>query len=274
MGDFKYIYHYTNIETLALILKNKTIRFNRLDRVDDISEGESFEKIKLQNFLFVSCWTLDSEESIPLWRMYTNNLQGVRLRLSKDFFNWQPLKIPDKLLPLSHGVIESPIPYEEIFTNDYFILPVAKGNSQFERNVEYNPDYKNIKNQKIIITENRINIQDIGRIASIKSPNWAFQKEYRFILMIFPSFPNTGFDDIFWQKNFPKYAIMALHKGEGPKVNFFDMQINPDVLNSLEITLGPNCSEGNNLIVQALIEKYCPGAVVKKSNLTGSIRAF
>ena len=44
MGDFKHIYHYTNIETLALILKNKTIRFNRLDRVDDISEGESFER--------------------------------------------------------------------------------------------------------------------------------------------------------------------------------------------------------------------------------------
>lgn len=30
------IYHYTNIEALALILKNQTIRFNRLDKVDDI----------------------------------------------------------------------------------------------------------------------------------------------------------------------------------------------------------------------------------------------
>jgi hypothetical protein len=274
MGDFKYIYHYTNIETLALILKNKTIRFNRLDRVDDISEGESFEKIKLQNFLFVSCWTLDSEESIPLWRMYTNNLQGVRLRLPKDFFNWQPLKVPDKLLPFYHGVMESPIPYEEMFTNDYFISPVTKGNSQFERSVEYDPDYKNIKNQKIIITENGISINDYGRIAAIKSPDWAFQKEYRFILMIFPSFPNTGFDDKIWQNNFPGYARMALQKGEGPKLNFLDMQINPDVLNSLEITLGPLCSEGNNLIVEALIEKFCPDATVKKSNLTGSIRAF
>ena len=32
------IYHYTNIEALALILKNQTIRFNRLDKVDDIEE--------------------------------------------------------------------------------------------------------------------------------------------------------------------------------------------------------------------------------------------
>lgn len=33
------IYHYTSIETLALIIKNKTIRFNRLDFVDDCEES-------------------------------------------------------------------------------------------------------------------------------------------------------------------------------------------------------------------------------------------
>lgn len=32
------LYHYTSLDTLALILKNKTIMFNRLDRVDDIEE--------------------------------------------------------------------------------------------------------------------------------------------------------------------------------------------------------------------------------------------
>ena len=31
------IYHYTSIETLALIVYNKNIRFNRLDFVDDWS---------------------------------------------------------------------------------------------------------------------------------------------------------------------------------------------------------------------------------------------
>lgn len=35
------IYHYTSTETLALILKSKKIRFNRLDQVDDM-EGSSF----------------------------------------------------------------------------------------------------------------------------------------------------------------------------------------------------------------------------------------
>jgi hypothetical protein len=32
------IYHYTGIETLALILKTKRIRFSRFDTVDDSEE--------------------------------------------------------------------------------------------------------------------------------------------------------------------------------------------------------------------------------------------
>lgn len=36
----EYIYHYTSIETLALILQSKKIRFNSLKNVDDINETE------------------------------------------------------------------------------------------------------------------------------------------------------------------------------------------------------------------------------------------
>ena len=32
------IHHYTSIETLEMILKNKSIKFNRLDQVDDKAE--------------------------------------------------------------------------------------------------------------------------------------------------------------------------------------------------------------------------------------------
>lgn len=34
------IHHYTSLETLALILNHRTIRFNRLDKVDDMEEAE------------------------------------------------------------------------------------------------------------------------------------------------------------------------------------------------------------------------------------------
>ena len=37
----KYLYHYTSLETLALILRNKTICFNNLLYVDDLDEAET-----------------------------------------------------------------------------------------------------------------------------------------------------------------------------------------------------------------------------------------
>ena len=52
------IHHYTSIENLALILKNKTIRITRLDKVDDSEEaGLSCKNIQLSYYTFVSCWT-------------------------------------------------------------------------------------------------------------------------------------------------------------------------------------------------------------------------
>lgn len=34
----EYLYHYTNIETLALILANHTFRLTSLDQMDDLQE--------------------------------------------------------------------------------------------------------------------------------------------------------------------------------------------------------------------------------------------
>ncbi|MBE6746525.1 MAG: hypothetical protein E7558_03645 [Ruminococcaceae bacterium] len=42
MSKTEYLYHYTSIETLALILKNRTIRFNSLDKMDDLQEQQFF----------------------------------------------------------------------------------------------------------------------------------------------------------------------------------------------------------------------------------------
>ena len=81
-----YLYHYTNINTLALILKNKTIRFNSLNRVDDLSEGLTNDLGEMGKYVFVSSWTETPEESIPFWKMYTKDMGGVRIRLKSSPF--------------------------------------------------------------------------------------------------------------------------------------------------------------------------------------------
>lgn len=52
------IFHYTTIENLALILKNRNIRFNRLDHVDDREEAKIKSSGKnLSQYFF--CFLLD-----------------------------------------------------------------------------------------------------------------------------------------------------------------------------------------------------------------------
>lgn len=86
MNELKYLYHYTNIETLALILKNRTIRFNSLDKMDDLQEQQTADINNIGQFCYISSWTDDSAESIPMWNMYASLNQGVRIKLRKNPF--------------------------------------------------------------------------------------------------------------------------------------------------------------------------------------------
>ncbi len=77
----RFLYHYTSIESLGLILHNATLRFSSLQNVDDLDEVECDDIQKFGRFCYVSCWSDDEEESIPLWKMYTPDMKGVRIKL-------------------------------------------------------------------------------------------------------------------------------------------------------------------------------------------------
>ncbi|RHM14500.1 hypothetical protein DWZ83_02405 [Amedibacillus dolichus] len=61
----EYLYHYTNVSSLALILKNKTIRLNSLLNMDDADEVVTKNNEYLGKYCFVSSWTDLADESIP-----------------------------------------------------------------------------------------------------------------------------------------------------------------------------------------------------------------
>lgn len=75
------LYHYTSLDTLAMILHNRTIRFSRLDKVDDPQEQRSADSQNLGKMKLVSCWTSSDEESIPMWREYAGAECGVRIQM-------------------------------------------------------------------------------------------------------------------------------------------------------------------------------------------------
>lgn len=112
------IHHYTSINTLSLILKYQTIRFNRLDRVDDVSEAKFYGKYELGKFLFVSCWTDSNVESIPLWHIYTDKMRGVRISLESDWMYYRPLKPDPKYKFIQEGTLYAAIPFEKFFNDN------------------------------------------------------------------------------------------------------------------------------------------------------------
>ena len=118
------LYHYTTIDALALILKNKTIKFSRLDCVDDLEEGRvESSGIKLGKHFFASCWTENPEESIPLWKMYSGDSYGVRISLDKDMFKKYHISSGTYNGISVEGSIECLLPVEEIFYKEYIPFP-------------------------------------------------------------------------------------------------------------------------------------------------------
>jgi len=276
------IHHYTTIETLAQILKTKRIRFNRLDRVDDMIESKIYGKYDMSKYVFVSCWTLQQEESIPQWHMYTDKMKGVRISLEKDMFNYKPLTKPKNVPDQEHLIeigTESPIPFEEMWTNDYFIFPIITNKRNLERVVEYveNPfDY--YKDIVTISTDihgvSNMNIKDTIKFGMYKTLDWKFQQEFRFALIIFPScsIPAGGIYDKQYMDHFPSYLMTSIVNGVAPNISYYDVELSPNAIDNLNVTLGPLNSDSDNIIIEALIEKYSTNGKIRKSSLTGKIR--
>ena len=84
MSNIEYLYRYTSLESLALILKSRQIRLNPLDKMDDLQEQKTADVENLGKFVFISSWTEGSFQSIwngpskdkfqPLWNRFATSI--------------------------------------------------------------------------------------------------------------------------------------------------------------------------------------------------------
>lgn len=110
-----YLYQYTTIGSLALILKTRSIKFNSLAYVDDFEEMKSGDIDEIGRYVFASCWTNKKEENIALWNMYAEKMRGIRIGLpvysledSKDFVQKQVNKYKLNLIEYGSETIILP----------------------------------------------------------------------------------------------------------------------------------------------------------------------
>lgn len=261
------IYHYTTIETLALILKNKTIRFNRLDHVDDVDESaysSGVQNTLLGQYSFVSCWTKEERENIALWNMYTN-YKGVRIGLDEDMFITYSINNHFK------SFINSMIKFED----DYFVNAINNEAKLYD--IQYVESPQNyIKD--LIHQENDMVSIDTSHIGIYKRKEWDCQKESRFRLIYFPV--NPKYANVIKSKNLDNINLImqamaascqSLRENYVLSFDYRDMPLKTEALENIEVMLGPCTSEGEKAIVEALLTGF-KNCKIKDSQFKGKIR--
>lgn len=273
-NEREYLYHYTNIETLALILKNHTFRFSSLDKMDDRQEQETADLKNAGQFCYISSWTDDVSESIPMWNMYTSINSGVRIRLKKN-----PFKLHENTAEELSRVVRAPvtdntngtplkslIPFADMFLRKYISVGVTPENILHK--VEYSAAHDKLYPKLVDFKGDSFSIA-LGSLGKYKNTHWSFQNEWRYILLIFPFDLNQPVETLGKAAQIMGNNILnGLEKQPFP---FYDMILDDSAYGEMEITLSPKISAGNRIIVENLVEKYNPSAVVKNSTLLGLI---
>lgn len=254
----QYLYHYTSIEVLALILKTKKIRLQRLDKVNDPTEELSKDG-KLGKYVFVTCWTSQDQEVLPFWYMYGHNKRGVRVRLASNFIRSYRLSIPST----DGGILHSIIPEKRMLGADHLVLnSIAAPNNRFIQ-VEYTDDSELLMPSIFRTEENGALTMALGKLGKHKPTIWSFEKEWRYRLLIFP----MGFQDILQDldSDDPSTIRHAIETQQELNFDEYFLDISDETYVQMEITLGPSCTEGDRTIVDALIQKYNPSALLVPS---------
>lgn len=257
----EFLYHYTSINNLALILKNRTIKLSYLESLNDLNEGITSDLGRYGKYVFVSSWTDNPDESIPLWSMYTPNMIGARIKLPIDpFKRYGDIQIKGTRT-YSDPFPNSIVPEEEIIGQDYLVFPTS-----FElQKIVYTDDISLLQPKIRIENRNKSVRYMLKLLGKHKTTAWAFESEWRYLLWIFPSAP---FD--YSDKNYDDKMVNALKKvGENIAMpfNHYFLSINEDAFEQMEIVLGPKCSDGDRITVNALANIYNPKARIKFSTL-------
>ena len=264
------LYHYTNVESLALILSNHTIRFTALNKMDDLQEQETADIKNLGQFVFVSCWTDDSTEQIPMWKMYTEMESGVRISLPKYPFQESENKPEDlsrvtgrPVADKTNGVyFKTLIPIWKMIEG-HFSLAGPNQQKDILYKVEYTTDKDKLYPRVYIRNETRQELI-LSLLGKNKNTGWSFQKEWRYILSFSPIEIDYNDPISSTSKAFQTFEDMVSGIASLP-FSHYDLPISNEAFSQMEIMLSPKISAGNRLIVEDLVKKYNPGATIIES---------
>lgn len=246
----EYLYHYTSLDTLQLILKSKKIRFNNLDNMDDANESITLDLKNLRKHVYTSSWTKESKESIPLWKFYSDDMKGVRIKLPENPFKIvhvkeevEGLKIDDLVTPeLLENIKKQlalyspghPVLMPITYTEDEDLL------AQNVMNIDRQNDHIMIK------------YENIGRF---KDKDWEFQREWRYKINSYP-ISHEKIGSAIRNSNIKIVDFILRSYEESQPLPFIDIEIDEEAFRLMEVTGGPKMNDAQKSILEKSIQQY------------------
>lgn len=233
------IFHYTTIEKLALILSNRTLRFNNAGNVNDPEECVTEDFGSFQPYCFLSCWTQSEQEFIPFWNIYADRGRGVRLEIDTQYIKFDGIDKSGYLFYIVQNVLKTK-------QNSYFI-------NLWQDTESTNPYFKtNYSDEKKIFLKDCSTefttqwIHDFESALNTKKTCWSFENEVRFIMLGCECENAKN-----WQHVFNKILEKPLFSEK-----YVDLLLKQDFFDNLKIKLGPRVTESDKIIVNALINEF------------------
>ena len=278
ISDFpKYLFHYTNIGALSLILSTKKLKFSRLDLVDDISESENINPSFMAKYCFVSSWCESENENIALWKMYSDDMRGVCLRLP-----FMPFEFEYKGKKCSYSeVLNSNDLNKKINVNGYLEL-LKKNNNLLCPNldvskneywcsifckIDYRPDYFETKIDLAPELSNGQIVDVLEILGRYKHLDWKFQNECRYFFIV----KNKEISSNNKELLFNREKFYESYERNAPKENAIYIDLHEDSLSKMEILIGPKCNEGDINLINNICQNI-NSEKVKKSIWYGKIK--
>ncbi len=235
------ISHYTNLDALLCMLKTKTLKLNRIDRVNDLNEKLYINDQNIINQVFITCFTNRISEYIPHWFMYSKDVYGIRV----TFYKSKEHSIETCLLDPSRP-IRAFFNGEEITTlnstNDFHaVTPQEKDWAVEYKTLDVVYSSKLMK-QNPVVRQAQVGLLPIG---ALKTEDWSFENETRIVGLLRPK---VSADSI-------------------PVADYLLMPVAFSRLDKIVITCGPWMTEDLKDTIKEICEKYLQGYnySVKKS---------
>lgn len=267
------LFHYTNIESLALILKNRTIRFNSLDNMDDLQENMTKDVQNAGQFIYVSCWTDKAKENIALWKQYTAHDSGVRIELPKHPFKKydstkyiEVIKRNTNLKVISNDKLVTVIDYDDMINKNYSTFTMTEIDLF---SIEYTENQDKLIPRIVEKSKEEIEIF-MNRIGKCKDEAWYYQNEWRYKIQFVPINLLEGIRNN--QEKFVEVYNKIVNGSAVQPFKYYDFVIDDNAFEQMKITLSPTITAGNEELIKCFVERYNPKAEIFDSKFKGLIR--